>query len=109
MLWIIHGLLSTLSWLIVIFVRNPRILLIAILWNFLLAAQWLVIGTCIINPIENHGSRYSIMHEWMASEIGIPVCDFTKGFILIMSVSPTCIMAGRVYRALGRKIRRRLH
>ena len=109
MLWlqIIHGLGAFLPWLIVIYVRNPRILLLAIMWNFLLVVQWVILGKCVISPIENNGSRYSAMHEALAAYIGIPVRDFTKGFILIMSVAPTCAIAALLFYYLD-EVERRL-
>ena len=108
MLWlqVLHGLGSFLPWLIVIYVWNPRILLLAIMWNFLLVVQWIMVGKCILSPIENNGSRYSAMHEALAIWSGIPIREFTKGFILIMSVAPTCAIASRLFSFLKPRKRR---
>lgn len=50
------------------------------------------------------------MHEALASYMGIPIREFTKGFILIMSVAPTCAMAALLFYYLrtSEQIRKRL-
>jgi hypothetical protein len=73
--------------------------------DFFIAIQWVLLGNCILNPIENNGSRYSAFHEWAAKQMGIGVREFNKGSILITNVAPTCAMAGILFGLLGRKSR----
>jgi hypothetical protein len=108
MLWFqrLHALTGLLPWLVVAIVREPRVLLLCIMVEFFIAIQWIILGGCILNPIENSGSRYSAFHEWAATQLGIGVRDFNKGSILITNVAPTCAMAGILFGLLDRKSRR---
>ena len=74
-----------LPWLIVIFVRNPRILLIAL------------VSLSILHLFLHPGS-----YDKLSKMVGLPISDFMIGFLLIMTVSPMCIMAGRIYKGLTR-------
>lgn len=58
-LQVFHILLALLPWLIALFVRSPAILLAAVAIQTLVMIQWIVIGHCILNPIENNGSKHS--------------------------------------------------
>jgi len=104
MLWLqsLHFFGTFLPWLIVLFVRNPRILLFAIMWNFAITVQWVILGKCILAPIENNGSRYPAFYEWLASYFDIPIREFSKGYMLIMSTAPTFVMAALLSTSLGR-------
>ena len=75
------------------------------MWNFAVTVQWLVLGTCILSPIENNGSRYPAFYEWLASYFGLPIREFSKGFTLIMSTAPTFAMAALLSASLGRRPR----
>lgn len=70
------------------------------MWDFLLVVQWLILGTCILSPIENNGSRYSAMHEALAAYMGLPIRDFIRGFILVIHIAPTCAMAALLFNYL---------
>lgn len=104
-LQILHGTVTIIPWLVVFFIRDPSLLLLSIMIEFFIAIQWVLLGNCILNPIENNGSKYSVFHEWAANQLGIGVRDFNKGSILITNVAPTCAMAGILFGLLGRKSR----
>jgi hypothetical protein len=108
MLWFqrLHASTALLPWLVVAFIRDPRILLLCIMIEFFIVIQWVILGGCILNPIENSGSRYSAFHVWASELLGIGVREFNKGTILITNVAPTCAMAGILFGLLGRKSRR---
>ena len=98
MLWlqIIHGSSVCIPWMIVWYVRDVRLLLMAVFWNFLIVTQWVILGKCIISPIENNGSRYLALYEYLAGKLGIHPRDFSKGALLVMTVAPCFVMGSRI-------------
>jgi hypothetical protein len=101
----LHGIITIIPWLVVFFIRDPSLLLLSIMIEFFIVIQWVLLGGCILNPIENNGSKYSALHEWFANQLGIDIRDFNKGSILITNVAPTCAMAGILFGLLARKSR----
>ena len=99
----LHGMVTIIPWLVVAFIRDPRLLLLSIMVEFFIVIQWVILGGCILNPIENNGSKHSALHEWAAGQLGIGVREFNRGSILVTCVAPTCAMAGILFGLLGRK------
>jgi hypothetical protein len=65
-------------------------------------AQWLILGRCVLNEIENEGaSTESVfitdISEWMQ----IPVKEFKDGFVLINSIAPSFLQMSRIAGDLG--------
>ena len=104
MLVLLHSIGMFLPWLIVLFVRNPRILLLAILANYLVTVQHNVLGRCILTQFETTG-RYPVFHEWLAQLLGLEIRDFTKGWTLIMNAAPTMAMGGLLCGLLTKRTR----
>lgn len=104
-LQILHALSGLIPWLVVAIIRDPRLLLLTIMIEFFIVIQWVLLGGCILNHIENNGSKYSAFHEWASEQLGIGVREFNRGTILITNVAPTCAMAGILFGLLGRKSR----
>jgi hypothetical protein len=104
-LQILHTTIVIIPWLVVAIIRDPRLLLLSIMIEFFIVIQWVLLGGCILNPIENNGSKYSAFHEWASKQLGIGVREFNKGSILITNVAPTCAMAGILFGLMARKSR----
>jgi len=65
-------------------------------------AQWLILGRCVLNEIENEGSSSESIHliqfsEWMQ----IPLKEFKDGFILINSIAPSFLQISRIAGEIG--------
>jgi hypothetical protein len=65
-------------------------------------AQWLILGRCILNEIENEGaSTESVfitdISEWMQ----IHVKEFKDGFVLINRIAPSFLQMSRIAGDLG--------
>ena len=68
----------------------------------LVMAQWLILGRCILNELENEdASTESVFvtdwSEWMQ----IPEKEFKDGFILINSIAPSFLQISRIAGDLG--------
>lgn len=96
-----HILLALSPWLIALFVRSPTILLAAIAIQMLVIIQWVVIGHCILNPIENNGSKNSHAAESLAEWLQLPMEEFNKGIALIHTAAPSFLQFSRLARSLG--------
>jgi hypothetical protein len=90
-----------LPWIFAIWINDVRALLFSLVWQIVLMAQWLLLGKCILSPIENNGSRHPAVLEGAANMMGIPIKDFNAGWLLINTVSPAFYMAARLSRVLG--------
>jgi hypothetical protein len=101
---ILHSLSMFLPWIIVIFVRNPRILLLAILANYLIIVQHNILRRCILTQFETTG-KYPVFHEWMAKQMGLETPEFAKGWTLINNAAPTMAMGGILCGLLEKKSR----
>jgi hypothetical protein len=101
---VLHGLGMFLPWLIVIFVRNPRILLLAIIANYLITVQHNVLGRCVLTQFETTG-RYPVIYTFLSSQLGIHIRDFAKGWTLIMNAAPTLAMGGILFGLLSKRTR----
>lgn len=99
-LQVFHIGITLLPWIIGIFVRNPLILLIALAAQVLVMTQWIVLGHCILSPIENNGSKNSITVEQIAAWLKLPVEEFNKGFTLINATAPSFLQFSRIAKAL---------
>jgi len=104
MLAVLHSIGMFLPWLIVLCVRNPRILLLAILANYLVTVQHNVLGRCVLTQFETTG-RHPIFHEWLAKQMDLEIRDFTKGWTLIMNAAPTLAMGGLLFGLLSKRSR----
>ncbi len=96
-----HIALTALPWLIGLFVRSPAILLITIAIQTLIILQWVLVGHCVLNPLENNGSKHSLTTESLAAWIGLPVAEFEKGIALIHTAAPSFLQFSRLAGALG--------
>ena len=104
MLWlhVLHVGITALPWIIGIWCRKVWILLACIAIQMLVMAQWLILGRCILNEIENEGltSESLLMiqfSEWMQ----IPLKEFKDGFILINSIAPSFLQISRIAGEIG--------
>lgn len=104
MLVVLHSIGMFIPWFIVIFVRNPRILLLAILANYLVKIQHSILGHCVLTQFETT-DRYPVFHTWLAKQMGLDVRDFIKGWTLIMSAAPTMAMGGLLCGILEKKVK----
>jgi len=104
MLALIHSIFMFVPWLIVIFIRNPRILLLAIIVNFLIVVQHNVLGRCILTQYETNG-QYPIFNEWLAKQMGLEIRDFNKGWTLVMNAAPTVAMGSLLFGILSKRTR----
>lgn len=98
---IIHIGITAIPWIIALFVRNPIVLMLCLAAQLLVMTQWLVLGHCILNPLENNGSTTSITIERVAGWMKIPVEAFEKGFVLINAAAPSFLKLSRLAAALG--------
>jgi len=101
---ILHSAGMFIPWLIVIFVRNPRILLLAIIVNFLIVVQHNVLGRCILTQYETNG-QYPVFNEWLAKQMGLEIRDFNKGWTLVMNAAPTVAMGSLLFGILSKRTR----
>jgi hypothetical protein len=100
-LQVFHIALALLPWMIALFVRSPTILLAAIAVQTLVMIQWVVIGYCILNPIENNGSKNSHITESISEWIQLPIEEVNKGIALIQTAAPSFLQFSRLARLLG--------
>lgn len=101
MLQIFHVGITLLPWIIALFVRSPAILLAAIAIQTLVILQWVVVGHCILNPIENNGSTHSAATEKLAAWLKIPVEEFNKISALVSTAAPSFLQMSRLAGSLG--------
>jgi hypothetical protein len=104
MLAVLHSIGMFLPWLIVLCVRNPRILLLAILANYLVSIQHNVLGRCVLTQFETT-DRYPVFHTWLAKQMGLDIREFTRGWTLIMNAAPTLAMGGLLCGVLEKRSR----
>lgn len=104
MLWlkVLHLGITALPWILGIWCRKAWVLLLCIALQMLAMAQWLILGRCILNEIENEGASTESMliidiSEWMQ----IPVKEFKDGFVLINSIAPSFLQMSRIAADLG--------
>jgi hypothetical protein len=98
----IHGIASAAPWLLVWWIREPYWILICICITILLMTQWLVLGRCILNAIENNdGSTESEMMVYLSSLLQIPLESIKNGYILTNFVSPMFAHFSRLCRYFG--------
>lgn len=97
-----HVALTAVPWILALWVRQAWIILICIAIQILLHAQWLIVGHCVLNPLENenNGTTDSFAMVRASECLGIPIEDFKKGFLLINSVAPSFFQMGRLAGAL---------
>ena len=99
---IFHIGLLTLPWLIGIMCRRAWILLLCLAINFVVLTQWLILGRCILNEVENNGaSKESSMMIDVAEYFNIPLQEFKDGYVLINSLAPSFLQMSRIAGALG--------
>jgi len=104
MLWlkVLHLGITALPWAIGIWCRKVWILLACIAIQLVVLAQWLILGRCVLNEIENEGSSSESIYiiqfsEWMQ----IPLKEFKDGFILINSIAPSFLQISRIAGEIG--------
>ena len=104
MIWlkILHVGISTMPWVLGIWCRKAWVLLLCLAIQMLVMAQWLILGRCILNELENEdASTESVFvtdwSEWMQ----IPEKEFKDGFILINSIAPSFLQISRIAGDLG--------
>jgi hypothetical protein len=95
-----HLALTAIPWILALWVRQAWVILICIAIQILLLAQWLVVGHCVLNPLENDGSTESFMMIRASEWFGVPLEEFKRGFVLINSVAPSFFQMGRLAGAL---------
>jgi hypothetical protein len=105
MITLVTILVACIPWFVVIFIRDPYYLLFTLLFNFSVVTHWNYFGGCILNHIENNGSKYSSIQEWGARTFGIEPRDFSKGSSLITIVSPSFAIAGILCSKFRKRIR----
>jgi hypothetical protein len=100
-LHVIHVIIAALPWIIALFVRSPAILLAAIAIQTLVILQWVVVGHCLLNPLENNGSIHSIATEKLATWMKIPFEEFNKISVMVSTASPSFLQLSRLAGSLG--------
>jgi len=97
-----HVGVTALPWVIGLWCRKAWVLMICLAIQILVLTQWLLLGRCVLNEIENGGE--SIESEPMvrvAEWFGIPFQEFKDGFVLINSLAPSFLHMSRIAGALG--------
>lgn len=103
MIWLklLHVVIAFLPMIVAIVARNNIPIMLANLGCVLLAiTQWLVLGHCILSPIENNGSRFPASFEVMAKYGGIHPRDFGKGAIILLFIAPCFFQLSQIARIL---------
>ena len=100
-LQVLHAVLATLPWVVLLWTRNLWVSVVWLAISLMVTAQWQVIGTCILNPIENEGGQYAVFVEKLAGWFKLPVEESDKGFTLVNMLSPSFAQMSRIAGALG--------
>ena len=96
-----HIGITMLPWIVALFVRSPAILLLAIAIQTVVILQWVLVGHCVLNPLENNGAKHSLTTESLAAWIGLPIEEFERGVALIHTAAPSFLQFSRLAGALG--------
>ena len=68
----------------------------------LVMAQWLILGRCVLNEIENEGlTNESLLMIQFSEWMQIPLKEFKDGFILINSIAPSFLQISRIAGEIG--------
>jgi hypothetical protein len=103
MLWLklIHGIIGLLPITLAIVSRNNiPIMLTCIACVLLIITQWIILGYCILSPIENKGSKIPASFEFLAKKWGMNPHDFGKGAIIILFIAPCFYQLSQISRIL---------
>jgi hypothetical protein len=101
LLQIVHIGITALPWIIAIFVRHPGVLLLCLAAQVLVMVQWLVVGHCLLTPLETDGATESPLMERFSDWIQVPLENFKKGFVLVNAAAPSFLKLSKVAAYLG--------
>ena len=97
-----HIGITALPWIFAIWCRKAWVLLICLAVNLLVMTQWLILGRCVLNEIENEGrTKESTIMMDIAEHWQIPFLEFKDGFILITSLAPSFLQMSLIAGELG--------
>jgi hypothetical protein len=98
---ILHIGITLVPWVVAIFFRHPAVLLLCITAEILAMVQWLVIGYCLMNPLENGGSKEPLLIQSVADWLRIPLENFQQGLVLVNAAAPSFLKLSRIAGYLG--------
>ena len=98
---ILHIGITALPWIIALWFRKAWVILICLAIQIVVMTQWIVLGRCFLNSIENGGtSAESETMMNVAEWFQIPFDEFKHGFVLINSLAPSFLQMSRLAGAL---------
>jgi hypothetical protein len=103
MVWLklIHVGIGFLPSIVAIVARNNiPVMLASIACVLLIITQWIVLGHCILSPLENNGSKFPASFEFMAKKWGLHPRDFGKGAIIMLFIAPCFYQLSQIARIL---------
>jgi hypothetical protein len=100
-LLIFHIVITGLPWIVALFFSDPTLLLLFIAIELLVILQWVVVGYCILSPLENNGSTNSAACDYLADLLQIPVDAINKGIVAVNCAAPCFLTLSRIAGALG--------
>jgi hypothetical protein len=98
---ILHIAIALVPWTVAIFFRHPIVLMLCLAGEILVMVQWLVFGYCLMNPLENEGSKESYVMRRLAEWMRVSLENFQQGLVLVNTASPSFLMLSKIAGYLG--------
>jgi hypothetical protein len=98
---VFHNIIAIVPWIVALFVSDPTLLLLFIAIELLVMVQWVVLGYCVLSPLENNGSTNSAACDYLAELLQIPVDAINKGIVVVNCAAPCFLTLSRIAGALG--------